>query len=289
MVKTKKTNVKKQKTKKRKGGSRPILIGYYQLPAYKTPSEDRISLPLINEYNTILGVFDGHSGHDVVDIIYNELPKRIQTAIGSLQNPDLIEELMIAEFEKIDRELEHSKSGSTATVAVILENHIIVANVGDSPAILFTKEGKLIAQTTNHDCNNKQEERRVKKAGGICIPDLRGLKRLRSGLAVTRSFGDFVHNKSIVIAKPQTYIWPREPDTLLGIMSDSFTETIVKDYLGREIIMPTKQNREIVKEIMETLEEKNFDVESGAKRAVEKRVRNLDEQGDNTSLILAYM
>ena len=289
MVKTRKITIKKRKTKKRKGGSRPILIGYYQLPAYKTPSEDRISLPLINEHNTILGVFDGHRGHDVVDIIYNELPKRIQTSIGSMQNPDLIEELMIAEFEKLDRELEHTESGSTATVAVVLEHNIIVANVGDSPAILFTKEGQLLAQTTNHDCNNRQEERRVRKAGGVCIPDLRGLKRLRSGLAVTRSFGDFVHNKSIVIAKPQTYIWPREPDTLLGLMSDSFTETIVKDYLGREIIMPTKQNSDIVKEILESLKEKNFDVESATKRAVEKRVGNLEQDGDNTSLLLAYM
>jgi serine/threonine protein phosphatase PrpC len=289
MVKTKRRNIKNRRKSKKRGGSRPVLLGYHQLPAYKTPTEDRISEPLLTDQNLICAVFDGHGGSEIVEKIYNELPKRIKQAIGPFKEPQKIAEIMVAEFEKLDLELEHTKSGSTATVAVILEKHIVIANVGDSPAILFNKKGEILGETMNHDCNNISEANRVKKAGGYCIPDLAGIKRLRSGLAVTRSFGDFIHNKNIVIATPQTYIWSREPDAILALMSDSFTEEIVTDYLGRESIRPILKSTDIVKELLTSLDHANFNVEIAAKKAVEDRVKYLDMQGDNTSLLFAYL
>jgi hypothetical protein len=289
MVKTKRRNIKKIRKSKKRGGSRPVIIGYHQLPAYKSPTEDRISDPLLSDQNVIVAVFDGHGGQEIVEKIYNELPKRIKQAIGPFKDPNKIAEIMVAEFEKLDLELEHTKSGSTATVAVILEKYIVIANVGDSPAILFNKKGDILGTTANHDCYNILEVNRIKKAGGHCIPDLAGIKRLRSGLAVTRSFGDFIHNKKIVIATPQTYILSREPDTILALMSDSFAEEIVTDYLGKEHIRPILETTDIVKELLISLEYANYNVEMAAKKAVEDRVNYLDMQGDNTSLLFAYL
>ena len=268
---------------------RPILLGSHELPAYKSPSEDRISEPLISKDNTILAVFDGHGGQEIVDKVNKELPNRIKVAIGKLQDPVQVATILIAEFEKLDSELERTVSGSTGTVAVILSKHIVVANVGDSPAILFTKEGQLLGTTVNHDCYNPDEEKRVIQNGGICVPDRANHLRLRSGLAVTRSFGDFTHGKKIVIARPETYIWPRTKDTILSISSDSFAEEIVTDALGRRRIESIHKSNEIMEELLIALRENNFNVVESAKNAVEKRVSRLFNQGDNTSLILAYL
>jgi len=282
---------RKKKTSKRRtrGGTRPILIGTYELPAYKTPSEDRIAEPLLSKDNTVLALFDGHGGQEIVKKVNEELPKQIKAAIGKLQDPEKVAAILTAEFEKIDSELERTESGSTATVAVILSNHIVVANVGDSPALLFTKEGDLMGTTVNHDCYNPDEATRVIRNGGICIPDRSDHLRLRSGLAVTRSFGDFTHGKKIVIGTPQTYIWPRIKDTILGISSDSFAEEIITGISGKRRIESIHTSKDIMGELLISLRENNFNVVDAAKYAVEKRVARLFNQGDNTSLILAYL
>ena len=98
--------VHKKKTikKTRSRGKRPIQIGYYDLPAYKSPSEDRISSPLLSEHNALVAIFDGHGGHEVVERLYTELPKRIKQNIGSSKDPESIATTMIQEFEKMDAE-----------------------------------------------------------------------------------------------------------------------------------------------------------------------------------------
>lgn len=281
---------KNRKNKRRtRGGNRPIIIGYHGLPAYKNPSEDRISEPIITRDNTILAVFDGHGGQETVERVYVELPKRVKEAIGNIQDPSIVSEILIKEFEKLDRELDRFVAGSTGTVVVILSKHIVVANVGDTPALLFTKEGILLETTINHDCYNIDEEKRIIKNGGVCISDLSGHRRLRSGLAVTRSFGDLLHNKKIVIGSPQTYIWQRKADTIISICSDSFNEDIVIDLKGKYRIESTLKSEDIMNELLIALKATNFNVIEAAKFAVEKRVERLHQRGDNTSLLLAYL
>jgi len=286
-----KNKMKKRITrrKKQKGGKR-IQIAYFDLPAYKTPTEDRITPPIVSENVTILGLFDGHGGTVISEHIHKELPARINQRISTSQDSGTIIKIINEEFEKMDKELEVGVGGSTATLAVITKTEIIIANVGDSPAILFQKNGTLLHHTEDHDCDNMAELKRIKEAGGRCI-ELNGKKRLDSGLAVTRAFGDGIHDKRIVIATPQIYVWPRLSETILCLCSDSFTEGYY-EYEDRGLWVTSIGNifnpTHVLNEIMDSLKANNFDIEKSTKTAVEKRAKWLKNMGDNTSLLLAY-
>lgn len=280
---------RKRPTRRRRGGGR-IQIAYYDLPAYKTPTEDRISVPIISQDITVLGLFDGHSGSNISELLHSELPKRISQSINGNQDTGSIIQIINEEFARIDNEIGTNVGGSTATVAVITKTDIIVANVGDSPAVLFKKDGTLLSNTDDHDCSNESEHDRISKAGGTCVL-LNGMKRLESGLAVTRAFGDYVHNKNIVISTPQIYIWPRQKETFLALCSDSFTEGYYQFSQSGQMyktIGNINEPKDIVKELTFILEINNWNIEKSVKQAVERRVDKFNSQGDNTSLLIAY-
>lgn len=272
-------------------GSGKIQISYYDLPAYKTPTEDRISPPIISQDLIILALFDGHSGASISELLHTNLPNRIHRRIGLSQDTGTIIQILNEEFERMDTEIGTYVGGSTATIVIITKTEIIVANVGDSPAILFKKDGTVLNHTDDHDCSNAAELKRITKAGGKCI-ELQGKPRLQTGLAVTRAFGDYVHNKQIVISTPQIYVWPKQPDTLICLCSDSFTEGY---YNFEEAGQPYRtianiyKPKDIVNELLVTLNNHNFNIEKSARAAVERRVAAFGSEGDNTSLILAYL
>ena len=94
-------------------------------------------------------------------------------------------------------------SGSCAVVALIVNDVLYVANVGDCRAVVSIN-GEAKALTRDHKATDPVEKERVVKAGGF----VRG-KRVFGLLAVTRSLGDFeykLHDTSgTVIATPETY------------------------------------------------------------------------------------
>jgi len=65
-----------------------------------------------------------------------------------------IEKILIDEILYLDQQLVkmgddlflYTKGGSTCVVAVVTPSDIIVANVGDSPAIVFSSNGLLLCQ-----------------------------------------------------------------------------------------------------------------------------------------------
>lgn len=278
-----------------RGGAR-IEVGTAQADGYKSPTEDRV-FTIINENYSILCVFDGHGGFQTSDYVSNNLAERIDkrlatafaaapaTFIASV--PDILKE----EFKKIDGLVNGNwilgDQGSTGTVCVVTPTHVIAANIGDSPAFIFSKAGVLLNETSDHDCYNPDEEARVAAKGAACV--ISGpIKRLPSGLAVTRAFGDVRHGKKtdIVIAEPQTYTWKREPDTILCICSDSFVE-------GIDMSVPTIRamydNKHIVEELLPFLTDKKWNLQEAARAAVDARIVNMRKSGDNTSLVLAAL
>eukprot|EP00803_Ostreobium_quekettii_P009136 evm.model.scf_558EXC.8 EVM.evm.TU.scf_558EXC.8 scf_558EXC:59871-62527(+) len=114
--------------------------------------------------------------------------------------PVNITPVLMKSFESADKELlEHlkeksgvraAKSGSTATIALVKRDRIIVANVGDSRAVLC-RNGAAFDLTTEHRvCGNgtavQPEIERVKSVGGWVSDG-----RVCDVLAVSRAFGDW--------------------------------------------------------------------------------------------------
>mmetsp|Transcript_29704 Transcript_29704/g.83736 ORF Transcript_29704/g.83736 Transcript_29704/m.83736 type:complete len:499 (+) Transcript_29704:95-1591(+) len=114
-------------------------------------------------------------------------------------------------FEAMDADFKakNGSSGSTATLAVVVGWELIVANVGDSLALLDTGM-EVIQVSGNHRLDdNPEEQQRVLDAGAevaqSCIEDGKGVGPLRvwpGGLAMSRTIGDACGG-DVVTAMPE--------------------------------------------------------------------------------------
>ncbi|KEG02316.1 protein phosphatase PPM2, putative [Plasmodium vinckei vinckei] len=79
--------------------------------------------------------------------------------------------------------------GSTAIVAVIIKGYLIVANAGDSRAIICFN-GNSLGMSTDHKPHLEAEEARIKKAGGYIANG-----RVDGNLNLTRAIGDLHYKR----------------------------------------------------------------------------------------------
>ncbi|KAF2354049.1 PPM-type phosphatase domain [Trinorchestia longiramus] len=102
-------------------------------------------------------------------------------------------------------------SGSTAVVAVLDGELLVVGNVGDSRAVMADEHGRAVPLSFDHKPNQLKERRRIKEAGGFIT--FSGVWRVAGILATSRAVGDFPlkHPRPLVTA---------EPDVLTFSLSD---------------------------------------------------------------------
>ncbi|MQL80075.1 hypothetical protein Taro_012508 [Colocasia esculenta] len=82
------------------------------------------------------------------------------------------------------------ESGSTATIVLIVEGQILVANVGDSKAIMCSE-----SLYTPHEFKDRDEEKKRVEAAGGFVKDWAGVPRVNGELAVSRAIGDIPYKK----------------------------------------------------------------------------------------------
>ncbi len=130
------------------------------------------------------GIYDGHSGHMAADYAAQHLHHRFLTHLEQGHEPG---GAFKRAYEAISGELSHQDSGTTAVTFLLRGRDLTVANVGDSRALIISRN-QVVQLTEDHRLNNRDERRRVVKAGGeIQYPYvMKGL----SGLMPTRSLGD---------------------------------------------------------------------------------------------------
>ncbi|KAL8113685.1 hypothetical protein AgCh_020844 [Apium graveolens] len=168
------------------------------------------------------GVYDGHGGSQVAnycrDRVHIALKEKLKV-VGDNENEVKMtdnqqlqwEEIFTSCFQKIDDEVGGKVSntelgessdtssghiepvapetvGSTAVVAILCSSHIIVANCGDSRAVLYRgKEAR--ALSIDHKPNREDEYARIEASGGKVI-QWNG-HRVFGVLAMSRSIGKF--------------------------------------------------------------------------------------------------
>ncbi|GFY84095.1 protein phosphatase 2C family protein [Actinidia rufa] len=89
--------------------------------------------------------------------------------------------------------------GSTASTAVLIGNHLYVANVGDSRTVI-SKAGTAIPLSEDHKPNRSDERKRIEHAGGVVM--WAGTWRVGGVLAMSRAFGNRML-KQFVVAEPE--------------------------------------------------------------------------------------
>ncbi|GER25186.1 protein phosphatase 2C family protein [Striga asiatica] len=174
----------------------------------------------------LFGIFDGHGGARAAEYLKEHLFENL------LKHPEFIAntKLAISEtYQQTDRDFLDSEKetfrddGSTASAAVLVGNHLYVANVGDSRTII-SKAGKAIPLSEDHKPNRSDERKRIESAGGVVM--WAGTWRVGGVLAMSRAFGNRML-KQFVVAEPE--IQDREVDQnldLLVLASDGLWDVV---------------------------------------------------------------
>ncbi|XP_040997430.1 probable protein phosphatase 2C 72 [Juglans microcarpa x Juglans regia] len=203
------------------------------------------------EDGALCGVFDGHgkNGHVVSKLVCNHLPSLLLTQKSSLSkinaavaDDDSLQNHMegiddesipsksfhiwkkacISAFKVMDKEiklqenLDCSCSGTTAVVAIRQGEDLVIANLGDSRAILgmMTENGVTAFQlTTDLKPGIPCEAERIKNCHGrvAALKQEPHIQRVwlphedTPGLAMSRAFGDFVLKDHGIIVIPNVY------------------------------------------------------------------------------------
>ncbi|XP_045458723.1 protein phosphatase 1L isoform X2 [Melitaea cinxia] len=140
-------------------------------------------------------------------------------------------------------------AGTTALIAVLEGNHLIVANVGDSRGVMCDSRGNAIPVSFDHKPQQVREQKRIEAAGGYIA--FNGVWRVAGILATSRAMGDYpLKDKKFVIA---------DPDILTFNLDDHKPMFLV---LASDGLWDTFTNEEAVKFIKERLDEPDFGAKS---------------------------
>lgn len=248
------------------------LMPYYQdqpdfgiLCAQNRSYEDRfivIHTPQLRLY----AVFDGHGESDkkvftlnplhVVLYIRDHLPKHIISKLGP--RPDLLTDQEITDrittlFLDIDRHMFENggKYGCTCCMVLIIGEKLVLINLGDSRAIIYTPQG---IQRSTIDHKPDDEHSRIQNAGGWVR-----YNRVCGTLAMSRAFGDYSFKvdtnmyitDGCVIARPDITIIPKIPNMKFIIATDGIYDGFQSNQHLLEMIDRTKSHGEIVMDVHE--------------------------------------
>ncbi|GLT72772.1 hypothetical protein SLA2020_446760 [Shorea laevis] len=209
------------------------------------------------------GVYDGHGGSQVANYcrerVHMALAEEIEFVKGGLSDGSIKgsceeqwKKALTDCFLKVDDEVGGKTSlepvapetvGSTAVVAIICSSHIIVANCGDSRAVLCRGKEPM-ALSVDHKPNREDEYARIEEAGGKVI-QWNG-HRVFGVLAMSRSIGDR-YLKPWIIPEPEVRFVPRAKDDECLILAsdglwDVMTNEEVCDLARKRILLWHKKN-----------------------------------------------
>ncbi|XP_028029077.1 protein phosphatase 1L [Bombyx mandarina] len=140
-------------------------------------------------------------------------------------------------------------AGTTALIAIMENNHLIVANVGDSRGVMCDSRGNAIPVSFDHKPQQVREQKRIEAAGGYIAYN--GVWRVAGILATSRAMGDYpLKDKKFVIA---------DPDILTFNLNDHKPMFLV---LASDGLWDTFTNEEAVKFIKERLDEPDYGAKS---------------------------
>ncbi|XP_061368928.1 protein phosphatase 2C 37-like isoform X2 [Gastrolobium bilobum] len=209
--------------------------------------EDSVSVhpSFSQEKFNYFGVFDGHGCSHVATMCKERLHEIVKEEIHVARENLEWKSTMEHAFARMDDEVQSwSQSnqtspcrcelqtphcdavGSTAVVAVVTQDKLVVSNCGDSRAVLCRK-GVAIPLSSDHKPDRPDELLRVQAAGGRVIywdgPRVLGV------LAMSRAIGDN-YLKPYVISEPEVTVTERsDEDECLILASDGLWDVVSND------------------------------------------------------------
>lgn len=155
------------------------------------------------------GIFDGHAGDQVAIFASKQFPIVLRELLTRNTNATL-DNIMYVAFQLVVEMLPAAvglQMGCTAVVVLQKGNQFVVANCGDSRAVM-NDVNNAIAITEDHKPD--RELQRIMDAGGFVTHNPMDVPRVNGSLAVSRSLGDFYLFPS-VIWKPDIFSFNASP------------------------------------------------------------------------------
>eukprot|EP00850_Spirogloea_muscicola_P002628 SM000010S04266 [mRNA] locus=s10:590112:592498:+ [translate_table: standard] len=208
--------------------------------------------PIGGQLVGLFGVFDGHGGSRAAEYVQKHLFDNLVNHPNFSTDP----KAAIAEtYKQTDQDYlmsengQNRDAGSTASTAVLVGKKLLVANVGDSRAVmcrggkahdrldlqyalaqrlktLMPDPGNLSSAplSSDHKPNRDDERQRIEEAGGVVM--WAGTWRVGGVLAVSRAFGDRLL-KRYVVAEPEIQEEMLTPeDEFLVLASDGLWDVV---------------------------------------------------------------
>ena len=182
----------------------------------------------------LFALFDGHGGSDVAKFVRDNFPDQFSYCLYNTKSN--IQQSFINAFSKIDEDISKKgfseNMGSTACVAYITqENNLIsgmqkvvyCANIGDTRAYIVSKNC-IKRLTVDHKCTVKEEQTRIKNAGGVIMDG-----RIFGQLILSRALGDFALKDCGVTSVPHiSKHLVNDSDIFMVIASDGVWDTVTE-------------------------------------------------------------
>nr|GLL32779.1 probable protein phosphatase 2C 59 [Ipomoea trifida]GMD21762.1 probable protein phosphatase 2C 59 [Ipomoea batatas]GMD26317.1 probable protein phosphatase 2C 59 [Ipomoea batatas] len=227
--------------------------GYASCPGKRSSMEDFYETRIDGvggEVVGLFGVFDGHGGARAAEYVKQNLFSNL------ISHPSFISDTKSAiadAYNHTDSEFlksEHTQNkdaGSTASTAILVGDRLLVANVGDSRAVIC-RGGTAIAVSRDHKPDQKDERQRIEDAGGFVM--WAGTWRVGGVLAVSRAFGDRLL-KQYVVADPE--IKEEKVDSSLEFLilaSDGLWDVVTNEE-AVSMVKPIPEPEEAAKRLMQ--------------------------------------
>ncbi|XP_078178058.1 putative protein phosphatase 2C 30 [Carex rostrata] len=274
---------------------RPPRHGMSSVCGRRRDMEDAVSVhPNFVEIGSayhFYGVFDGHgcchvanSCKDRMHEIVSEEMKTIEAEEGEGEN--WWKGTMERSFLKMDAEVSEGETkpigpdcpcvlrthksdhvGSTAVVSVVGPTHIVVANCGDSRAVLC-RDGTTVALSSDHKPDRADELKRIEDAGGRVI--YWDGARVLGMLAMSRAIGDN-YLKPYVIPEPEVTVSERsKSDEFLILASDGLWDVLSNEkacQIVRTCFLRPRNGKVRRRDGMEEGQQEKAKVEPGSRKA----------------------
>ncbi|RVW70868.1 putative protein phosphatase 2C 59 [Vitis vinifera] len=227
--------------------------GYASSPGKRSSMEDFYETRIDGvegEIVGLFGVFDGHGGARAAEYVKQNLFSNL------IRHPKFISDTKSAiadAYKHTDSEFLKSENnqnrdaGSTASTAILVGDRLLVANVGDSRAVIC-RGGNAIAVSRDHKPDQTDERQRIEDAGGFVM--WAGTWRVGGVLAVSRAFGDRLL-KQYVVADPE--IQEEKIDSSLEFLilaSDGLWDVVTNEE-AVAMIKPIPDPEEAAKRLMQ--------------------------------------
>lgn len=231
-------------------------------------------------------VYDGHGGSKCSEYLKENLHKYFKknlSGISEIENwPQHIYKACLdcdqdfrEKFSEIGRFM-----GSAAIVCLIVENKLIVCNIGDS-RVVISRNGQAVQLSADHKPDLQEERKRIEDNGGIVL-----FGRVMGKLAVSRAFGDFDLKTTSEIDKITGPLVSVEPEINIYSLTQSDEFIIV----GCDGLFEAYTNQKLVKLARDKLRKMHIceqDPQRVMREIVSEAVQTRSTSDNVTALLIA--